>query len=167
MNRLAIVGTHPDTRALAPFDDEGVDIWVFNEAPRQPWCKRYSASFQIHAPEVYSSPNNWIDKGYWGWLQEPHGKPVYMQEVDPRVPDSVRYPLKEIVWAIPGAGLRWFSSSAAYALALALYQGYRDITLFGMRLVSSTEYAFQLRNFNFWAGVAGDGRKARPVRGDK
>jgi len=32
-NRVAIVGSHPETRNQAPWDDLSFDIWVFNEAP--------------------------------------------------------------------------------------------------------------------------------------
>lgn len=154
MRKLAIVGSHPDTREHAPFDDAGVEIWVFNEAPKAGWCRRWDACLQLHNAEVYTSLNNFVDRDYWAWLQERHGKPVYMQAVDPRVPDSVRYPLDEILESVPGGDLRWIESSPAYALALALYLGYEEIGIYGMRLTSNTEYTYQLRNFNFWVGVA-------------
>lgn len=155
MKRLAIVGSHPDTRENAPFDDPDVDIWVFNEAAMAAWCRRWDAVFQIHTPEVYTSPNNTSNKGHWAWLQEAHGERViWMGEQDERVPNSRKYPLDEIIEKVPGAHLRWFDSSPSYAMALAIYQGYEEITLYGMDLVSNTEYVHQLRNWNFWVGVA-------------
>ena len=154
MNKLAIVGTHPRTRDMAPFDNPGYDIWVFNEAPQNPWVKRWDACFQMHKPEVYTSENNFVRADHWQWLQQSRGKPIYMQAIDPRVPDSVRYPLDEIISTLPGGDYRWFKSSPAYAIALALYIGYTEIALYGLDMSSNTEYGYQLPNFQFWVGVA-------------
>ena len=89
---VAIVGTHPDTRDNAPFDDPSVDIWVFNEAASkrvkddQPWAWRVDAVFQMHLPVIYKSKYNRSDPYYWQWLQEDHPFPIYMHDVDPEVP---------------------------------------------------------------------------------
>lgn len=169
MKKLAIVGTETKTREAAPWNDPEYDIWVFNEAAQAAWCKRYDAVFQMHRAEVYSSPNNMSNAGHWEWLQQAHGKPVYMQQVDPRVPDSARYPIREIMDNLPGALVEWedrarawFDCSASYALALALYQGYGEIHIWGMDLASNTEYSYQLGNWRYWIGVAA-GAGARVV----
>lgn len=155
MKKLAIVGSHPDTREDAPFDNHDFDIWVFNEAAQNAWCKRWDAVFQLHKPEVYSSPNNMSNKGHWDWLQQDHGsKIIWMQERDDRVPNSQRFPLEELIEHVPGASLKWFDASAAFAMALAIFQGYESIEIYGMDLVSNTEYNYQLRCWNFWVGVA-------------
>jgi hypothetical protein len=155
MKKLAIVGTHTRTREQAPFDDPEYEIWVFNEAPQQAWCKRWDCCFQLHKPEVYRSPNNFVRADHWDWLQEQHGaRRIYMQEFDDRVPNSERYPLEEIIASIPGAQLRWFKSTPAYALALALYLGYEHIALYGLDMSSNTEYGYQLPNYQFWVGIA-------------
>jgi hypothetical protein len=150
---LAIVGSHPETRENAPFDDLGYEIWLFNEAPLKPEVyKRWDASLQIHKENVYSSETNWVNKDYWDWLQQDHGdNRIFMQEVDPRVPNSVRYPLEEILQLVPYKYLR---SSPAMALALAIYLGYKDISLYGSELSSNTEYYYQAINYAFWIGFA-------------
>lgn len=155
MKKLAIVGTHPATRDQAPFDDPEVDIWVFNEAPQADWCTRWDACFQLHKPEVYTSRNNFVRADHWDWLQKDHGERViWMQDADPRVPNSRSLPIDEIMAILPGAEFRWFSSSVAYAIALALFQGYEEIMLVGVDMNSNTEYGYQLPNFQFWVGVA-------------
>lgn len=163
--RLAIVGTHPATRNDAPYDDPNCDIWVFNESPMatkeyypnepdRQWCKRWDACIQLHKPEVYRSTQNWVNKYHWEWLQRDHGdKAIWMQDVDPQVPNSKKYPLGEIVACVPGANLRWFTASVSYAIALAIYRGYKEIGLYGMDMESNTEYGYQLMNFVFWMGV--------------
>jgi hypothetical protein len=125
-----------------------------NEMAQHEWVKRWDVCFQIHLPEVYRSPNNFVNKEHWNWLQEKHGKPIYMEEVDRNVPDSKRYPLEEIFAKIPGAHLHWFKSSPVYMIALALLMGYKEIDFFGLDMASNTEYGYQLPNFQFWVGVA-------------
>lgn len=149
---LAIVGSHPRGMEHVPWGDPTVEIWLFNEAAQKvEKYPRWDALLQIHAPEIYSSRENWVNKDHWEWLQQPHGKPIYMQWVDPRVPDSVEYPLHEILDMIPFAYLR---SSPAMALALAIHQGYTHIQIYGCELTSNTEYAYQATNMTFWIGFA-------------
>jgi len=154
LRSLAIVGSHPDTRDNAPFDDPNFEILLFNEAPQQEHIyKRWDTCLQIHKPEVYASETNWVNKDHWKWLQQDHGpdKRIFMQEVDPRVPNSVRYPLDEVLSLVPYKYLR---SSPALALALAIYLGYKDIWLYGSDLSSNTEYHYQAVNYAFWIGFA-------------
>lgn len=147
MNKLAIVGSGPDTRDNAPWEDPEYDVWVFNEAGNHPWCKRWDAVFQMHEPEIYQGHNT-KDANHWDWLQQAHGKPIYMQEVDPLVPDSVAYPLDE---AKALAGVRMFPTTFAYMAALAILQGYKEIKIFGVEL-SATEYKYQAAGYYFWFG---------------
>ena len=88
MNKtVAIVGTHPDTRDNAPFDDPNIDIWVFNEVAGKnvkqddgsfrPWAWRVDAVFQMHLPLIYRSLLNRSDPKHWEWLQKEQDFPVY------------------------------------------------------------------------------------------
>ena len=159
--KLAIVGTHPDTRSLAPWDDSEYTIWVFNEAPQARWCKRWDACFQLHRPEVYTSPKNFVNAEHWDWLQQPRSETIYMQAVDERVPGCVRYPIEDVINAV--AFRRYLTSSAAYALALALtIGGWDEIGVWGIQLSSNTEYSYQLNGWMYWTGVA-DGRGVKLV----
>jgi hypothetical protein len=184
--KLAIVGTHKDTRDYAPFDDLDFDIWVFNEALSQvihdkynnpyKWVRRADAVFQMHEPAVYMSPNNRSDKFHWDWLQENHDDlKIYMQEVDPLVPNSVRYP-KEDVDALldsfrQGMSLEkrsFLTSTPAQAMALGIVLGYKHIDIYGCNMASETEYAFQREGFTFWVGYAlGHGITINMYSGDE
>lgn len=156
MKRLAIVGTHSATRHLAPFDDPAYEIWVFNEAPQAEWCKRWDATFQLHKAEVYTSPNNMVDASHWEWLQQDHGidKTVYLQWMDPMVPNACRYPMDELRELMAAARMGQFTSTVSMALALGLYLGYETIECWGVDLGSNTEYAYQQTGFVYWCGVA-------------
>lgn len=154
LRRLAIVGSHPDTRENAPFDDPDFEIWLFNEAPMKPEIyHRWDLCLQIHLPEVYTSAENWVNKDHWEWLQLDHGegKRIMMHDVDPRIPNSAKYPLEGILKLIPWKYLR---SSPAMALALGIYLDYDHIALYGSELTSNTEYRYQAINYAFWIGFA-------------
>ena len=150
---LAIVGSNPRGRELVPWDDPKVEIWLFNEAPQAPEkYPRWDVCLQMHKVEVYTSPENWNNKKHWDWLQQEHpGKTIYMIEADERVPNSVTYPLEEVLAQTP---YRYLRSTPAMALALAIYLGYTDISLYGSELTSNTEYQYQAVNYAYWIGIA-------------
>lgn len=161
MKTVAIVGSATTTRDFAPWDDLSKDIWVFNEAANIEWCKRVNGVFQLHDREIYTSPHNRTDAHHWEWLQQEHGFPIWMQEKDPQVPNSEAYPLKEIsdrycknfTWP-DGERIEFFSSTVAYAAALAIYKQYNRIEFYGCEMGSSTEYQYQRDGVAFWIGVA-------------
>jgi hypothetical protein len=150
LKKLAIVGSGSNTRDKAPFDDPTFDIWVFNEAANSKWCKRFDAVFQMHRPEIYTGHNT-KDPHHWEWLQTAHGKPVYMQEADPRVPDAVRFPIED---AIRVTGLDYFASTFAYMAALVILKDgeYEQVHIHGIEL-SHSEYQYQAECWRFWIGV--------------
>ena len=148
MKKLAIIGNHPDTRDKAPWSDETYDIWIFNESANADWCKRWTACFQIHKPDIYRGFNT-KDPHHWEWLQKKHGKPIFMQAKDDLVPDCVVYPLQEI---IQKAGIKYFSATICYALALAWYWNYDQVDIYGIELNTESEYSRQAEAFRYWVG---------------
>ena len=156
LRSLAIVGSHPDTRENAPFEDPTFDIWLFNEAAQKPEIyRRWDSILQIHEESVYASTTNWVNEDHWKWLQQDHGpdKRIFMQDADPRVPNSVRYPLEGVQALLPPKW-KYLRSSPAMSLALAIYLGYKHIKLYGSELSSNTEYRYQAINYAFWIGFA-------------
>ena len=164
---VAIVGSHPVTRALAPYDKKHIDIWAFNEAGSQGWLKRWDVLFQLHLPPIWKNPKNLNDPGHYEWLQQEYDetKIIYMQDQYPDVPNSVKYPLDEICDALLPALKRrkgkrgydlvdYFTSSVPYAIALAIYQGYEQIQIYGVEMMTQTEYNGQRAGVMFWLGVA-------------
>jgi hypothetical protein len=151
--KVAIVGSHPATRELAPYDDPSWQIWLFNEAAQKPEIyRRWDAILQLHLPEVYSSPNNWVNLNHWEWLQQDHGpnKTIWMQKADPRVPNSREYPLDAVLHKIHP--FKYLRSTPAMALGLAAFYGFDVVALYGSELTSNTEYGYQATNMAFWIG---------------
>ena len=162
MRTIAICGSHDATRHLAPWQDDTVEKWTFNEAPSQSWVSgKLGALFQLHAPPVYRNPRNRVDPKHWEWLQQPHEFPIYMRELDPDVPACVRYPYEELcaelldkwTWG-NGTAIPFFTSTIAYAIALAIYQKFHRILLYGLEMASNTEYTYQRDCLTFWTGLA-------------
>mgnify|MGYP001586964444 CR=1 FL=1 len=80
MKTVAIVGSHTRTRGEAPWENQGIPVWVFNEAGMAGWPKRVDAVFQLHNRAVVFNPNNRNEKNYPEWLRQPHPFPC------PRLP---------------------------------------------------------------------------------
>lgn len=162
MRSVAIVGSHPISRDGVPFDDPNLDVWVFNEAAALPWAKKISACFQMHKPPIWKNPNNLNFKDYPKWISEKHDFPIYMLDQYDEVPSCTKYPFDEVTSSLLGKMSRSgkekiksvFSSSIAYAFALALYLKYDRILIFGVEMDSNTEYTFQRSDAYFWIGVA-------------
>ena len=166
-NTVILIGTNSITRHLIPWERTDADYWIFNECASlrdeipDYWCKRCDAVFQIHVPAIWRNKKNLNHYGHYAWLQKPHDYPVYMQDFYPDVPASVKYPQNEIIAALlptlkneKGEQVSNFTSTTAYAIALALYQGYKNIELYGIEATSDTEYGRQKPGLLFWIGIA-------------
>ena len=112
----------------------------------------------------------WFQEGSYG--RTPHhmaflGRstvPVYMQEVDERIPASVRFPYEAATESlglpdITGKKRLYLTSSVAWMLALALYehkcgQTITELRMAGIEMLIGTEYARQKPCVEFWLGRA-------------
>src|SRR6185503_17521193 len=165
LKRVAIVGTAPSWR-LTPWNDPGVEIWSLNDAFRLPGFVRADRWFdlhpfdhfffadpkakQIHAKEIpvghYVRP-----AGYVEWLKALQ-IPLFLQ-TEPGEgfgPQAQRFP-KEAIEAQFG---RYFTSTPAWMLALAVAEGYQDIAIYGIHLATESEYIEQRPNFEYLIGRA-------------
>ena len=170
-NVVCIVGFAPTTRHLALYDDPEVEIWSLNEAHRHQsnYLKRWTRWFQLHKPWDYTKAASPATIDHWEWLRQPHDFPIYMQDVDPQVPASIRYPLDEITEVVLGRTKQWtmdgdevvkryFTSSFAYQAALVAYEklaGIKDwnrVIVVGYEMATWTEFQYQKGSTEFWAG---------------
>lgn len=183
MRTICLSGFSALSREWANEQPPDVEIWAMNEA--NVYLKRHPKMrwFQLH-------PRNWnaAKAAENGWNPDDYGRPdshiqflskcewpVYMQEPDPRIPTSVRYPYEAIAerygfpW-VDGTKRPYLTSTAAYMLALAVYEhdtalvtwprrpGLHDlvgeIRLAGIELAIGTEYFHQRPCLEFWCGMA-------------
>jgi len=134
--------------------DPTIDIWTCNVGymfmPRP-----IAALIEIH-PWSYLTDHNYqatkeLAAESIAWLKQSHGIPIYMIEAIPEVPDAVRFPIED---ALELAGNRYFSSSFAYMMALALLHKRNPIYVYGFNMAFGTEYEYQRPNAEWWIGYA-------------
>lgn len=175
--KVAILG-FTGTRKMAPYHDPEFEVWGLNDlyrfkAPDD--VQRWDRWFEIHtlkcikemaetmlavnagrealptAEEYFKALSSW-------------GKnvPVYMIEKFKEVPNSVAYPLEEILNEFKPCFLRedrarYFTNSISYMIALAIYEGFEEIHIYGVDMATNavdSEYAKQRPSCEFWLGVA-------------
>jgi len=151
-NTVALVGFAQTSRDQAPWDDPDTEIWCLNETYVPGFIKRSTRWFQMHTRTNFSRSNNLSDPDHYKWLQEEHGFPIYMQHHYKEIPDSVRYPLNEVIDNV--IGLRYSTSTFGYMMALAIYEGFERIELYGFEMRADTEYFYQRPNAEYMIGVA-------------
>jgi hypothetical protein len=154
---VAIVGTAGSTRDLAPYQNNSIDIWMFNAQVLADWAKRVDLIIEVHKPETFML----VSTIYTQWLKANTNIPVYMQDVHPDVTASVKFPLQEIVDKYCSkfergtkGKITYFTSSVCYAIALAIYMGYERIEMYGVDMANNTEYIYQRDGIALWFGIA-------------
>ena len=65
--------------------------------------------------------------------------------------DLENYPLDAVVEFF---GTDYFSNTVDYAIALAIYEGFTEIDLYGVNMAVGSEYEFEKPGVDFWCGVA-------------
>jgi hypothetical protein len=176
---VLLFGTNTFTRHLIDWNRDDCEFWCWNEigslkdcVPNY-WAKRVDTLIQIHASPIWKNNGN-LNHGrqtqgangvsHYDWLQRVHEYPIYMQDHYDDVPSSVKYPKEEIVktllphiWRDVKGNIDQvenFTSSPSYAVALAIYQGKKQIELAGIEMTSDTEYVRQRPGTLFWLGIA-------------
>jgi len=150
---VCIIGSYRADKCKFDFERSDCDVWVFNEAISNHTYPRADAVFQIHPEPIWRNPQNRNDPGHYAWLKSQIEIPVYMQEVYPDVPASVKYPLEDVK-ALTRMEEHFLSSSVAQATGLAILQGYKRIEIWNVAMESNTEYQYQREGVAFWNGFA-------------
>lgn len=148
-DKVAIVGFAKPHRDLAPFNDPEWEVWGVNDA--WTWLPKGAATrwFDMHSPDIYE----WgfrRSAGHLDFLKAFEGQ-VYFHERRDDVPNSVAYPLDDVVRNI---GTPYLTSSIAYMQGLALLLGFREIGIWGVDMGHDSEYADQRPCCELLLGVA-------------
>jgi hypothetical protein len=155
---VALFGSAWSSGPWTPFGE--IDVWGMNELHRVPWVdtEKVTAWFQIHHKERFTMELENVD--HWGWLQEEHPFPIYMQQVYDAIPSSVKYPLRDVqklvhhLYRGEEKISKLFSSTFNYQMALALHQGYDRIEIYGVEMLGEGEYSWQREMMGYWVGKA-------------
>lgn len=134
--KIALIGTAPSSRMLAPYSDPSWTIWACSPG-NMGILPRVDSWFEIHGNLMWPE-NKHYGEPYLKWLNE-QTFPVYMQSQE-FVPRAIPLPKKELVKEF---GPYFFTSSFAWMMALAMYQGAKEVSLFGIDMASRDEYILQ------------------------
>ena len=147
MKKVAILGT-AETWKEFPRDDS-FEIWALNDMYKIiSGCNRW---FEMHNTEFIKlwTPSN-CTKPHIEFLKELN-IPIYMLNSIPELETSVTYPLEKI---IEHFGRQYFKSSVDYMIALALYEGFEEIHVYGVNMAVDEEYSYQRPSCEYWLGRA-------------
>lgn len=127
---VSIVGISPQSVTHLLNEGEDTEIWGMNQAHHvyEPYLlKRFSRWFQVHPWEAVKERVHPSAK-HEEWLSE-CGIPVYMEDIQPGIPSSVRYPYEAVTDTI---GSNYFACNTfCYMLALAIHEGFDKIKVYG------------------------------------
>lgn len=148
--KIAIVGTAPSSRSLAPVDDPSWTIWACS-AGNQGMLSRVDAWFEIHSNLLWPEHEH-FGRPYIEWLKQ-QSFPIYMQD-NSIIERATPYPLKEIIAEFGHQGRFFYTSSFAWMMAMAIKQGAKEIGLWGVDMASRDEYILQRSGGHFFIGEA-------------
>ncbi len=140
--KIALLGSAPSSKWLAPFKDPEWEIWSCSPANMDlPRCDYF---FEIHALDTtlrkpeYSVIQPGQKMSFIDYCKQHPA--VYMQEKRPEFPGAIVYPKDEMFKKF---GPYFWTSSLAYMLALAIDKQPTQIGLFGVDMSAGDEYGQQ------------------------
>lgn len=149
MKKVCLLGTS-NTLKEAPFNED-MEFWALNDMYSVVPIERITRWFEMHNMGFL---RNYRSRG----TSAPHLPqlakltiPVYMQQYNDEVPTSIEYPLDDIM---KHYGKRYFNSSIDYMLAMAIYEGYEEIHIYGVNMAFQEEYQEQRPSCEYWLGRA-------------
>ena len=157
-DKIAIIGSAPDSIALAPFDDPSWALWCCSPGAFATVASRRSdVWFETHRyqpsqPGKAGAPGTrpWFSPEFHAFLRAYPG-PVFLSQTHPDIPNSVRIPFEAL---IEKYGPYHFTSSIALMLAMAIDQQPKAIGLWGVDMSASEEYGYQRPGCQHFIGMA-------------
>ena len=150
--RVAILGTAPSSRALAPFDNPDWEIWACSPSnSTDGTLPRVTRWFELHALSDLRQERwkSWV-KPYVDALNAKSCS-VYMQEKNELVPKAEVFPVDVLTKTY---GRRFFTSSIAWMIAFALHEGATEIGIYGVDMCAASEYEFERPGCQYFIDLA-------------
>lgn len=147
--KIAIIGTAPSSRDLAPYGDPTWEIWACSPG-NQNVLPRVTRWYEIHV-NLHWNENKHYGLPYIEWLREqvragafPGG--LWMQD-QRYIAEATAFPMKELVAEF---GPYFFTSTFAWCMALAIKEGVAEVGLYGIDCASRDEYVLQRPGAHFF-----------------
>jgi len=145
--KIALIGTAPSSRMLAPFNDDSWQIWACSPGNMNT-LPRVNIWFELHSNLLWPEHESY-GKPYVEWLRQ-QKFPIYMQDQS-LVPAALTFPKDGLVAEF---GSDFFTSSFAWMMALAMKMGAVEIALYGIDMASRDEYIRQRPGFYYFRHLA-------------
>lgn len=145
--KVALVGTAPSSRLLAPYSDPSWQIWACSPG-NQGVLPKVDVWFELHG-NLHWPQNKHYGEPYIEWLKKQQF-PIYMQDQQ-YLPNATVFPWQDMVNEF---GRDFFTSSFAWMMALAISKGAKEIALYGIDMASRDEYILQRPGFYFFRYIA-------------
>lgn len=157
--KVAIVG-FTGTREQAPYNDPEFEIWTVNNLYR--FVPRQDRVFELHTREqIAADLTHGVDGKTYVEELASMTIPVYMQEKYPDIPPSVKYPLDKMIeeFGIERSNTNhkpdaYFTNSISFMIALAIYEGFKEIHVYGVDMAIGVEYIEQRPSCEYYLGIA-------------
>lgn len=141
IKKVIIVG-NGESRNEAPYSDASFDVWAASSVQDLP---RYDAIFELH--KGYTNSEEGVARRNFVTNAKCL---VYMQKTHKGLPNSVIYPIKEIIKKYGN----YLTNTISYMIALALMLEYGEIHIYGVSMEHDTEYGRQRASCEYWVGLA-------------
>jgi len=162
---VALAGFAPATRNQV-YQSKADEVWSLNMIHSS---KGMRGIFPLNIHRLFELHPKWMlqtawysTSDHWAWLTKiKHHYPVYLIEDYPEIHNGVVYPLEAISerylshYKRGGDKFKYFTSSLCYMIAMALYEEFDVIEIYGFEMGSGTEYIYQKAAAEFWLGIAG------------
>ena len=159
--KVAIVG-FAGTKHLAPYDKpEEFEIWGMNDLFEH--IPRWTRWFDIHDRELHKMDNYNTREGQKPYIERLAALncPVYMKEDYDIIPTSIKYPLELITEEYglprienPAEKSAYFTNSVSFMIALAVYEQFEEIWVYGVDMAVGSEYLEQRPSCEYYLGIA-------------
>lgn len=161
---VRIYGTSRNLREAPPCPERDVEVWCSNgpttiglrlkRSVDDEWTRFFNLHSKAHITGTYPS-------GWYYYQNKAHGRPIYLQKADPEVATSIAFPRKEVqqFFATSNKPMRYFTCSVCWLIALAIYEGFERIELWGFELRDTkpnSAYAYERPCVAYWIKQALD-----------
>lgn len=155
---VALVGFAESSRDQV-WQSEADEIWSVNYA-YQYKLPPLTRLFELHKLEFIASIKGEKSENHLEYLKQKHDHIIYMLDPTDENPSAVKFPMDDVLEDVfenisrAGQPNPYVCSSIGYMLALAIYEGFSKIELYGIELGSETEYQYQRANAEMLIGLA-------------
>jgi len=149
-SKVAVIGTAPSTRDLAPYTDDSWEIWSLSNRVVTDQIPRWDRHFELHPLSQFERDPE--ARPYIDWMHRQEGKPIFLQSPRqyPGIKCGVQFPYAPLIAKFG----RYFTSTIAWQIALAIHEGAEEIGLWGVDLMLHEEYVHQRPCVEFLLGWA-------------